>query len=165
MLPDLPGVTINGETKKTKGDNCFSVSLPCSGKLPCSLSNEFTQTNRPTEWFQALVQYLQTAGFKAAMCNTWEEILQQLRHESVDLLLVCLGESTIELNVESVLEALAQMALDLPPLLLLDRRLNSNRVELEKIKNSEIIATQVLPRSISMENLLNRINQALSINN
>ncbi|MEB3218145.1 MAG: hybrid sensor histidine kinase/response regulator [Nostocales cyanobacterium 94392] len=166
ILPDLPGVAINCETQKTNNYDCKTVNLPCNPKLPCSLNNQQTQTNsRPTEWFQALIQYLQTAGFKAAMCNTWEEILQQLRHESVDLLLICLGESTIELNVESILLALAQMASDLPPLLLLDRRLNSHPIELENLETEETIATQVLPRSISMENLLNKINQALSISN
>ena len=168
ILPDLPRVIINCETKEIKGNEDCKVNLPCSDKLPCSLRNEETQTNsRPTEWFQALVQYLQTAGFKAAMCHSWQELLQQLRHESVDLLLICLGESTIELKVKSVLEALEQTALDLPPLLLLDQRLNFDGVE-EKFetsgKISETIATQMLPRSISMENLLNRINQALSVN-
>ncbi len=156
MLPDLPSAAINCEAE----NDCFTVNLPCSA-IPCSLKKH---QNRPTEWFQALVQYLQTAGFKAAICNTWEEMLQQLRHESVDLLLICLGESIIELNVESILFALKQMASDLPPLLLLDRRLNSNPIELEKLETSDI-ATQILPRSISMENLLNRINQALSISN
>lgn len=170
ILPDLPTTIINSETREIKANERYKLNLPCSAKLPCSLKNEQTQTNsRPTEWFQALVQYLQTAGFKAAMCHTWEELLQQLGHESVDLLLICLGESNIRLKVQTVLEALAQKDLDLPPLLLLDERLNSNQVELEQIENSEIfsetIATQVLPRSISMENLLNRINQALSPNN
>ena len=169
ILPDLPGTIIDCETKENQANSRQAVNLPCGDKLPCPLKGEQTPTNsRPTEWFQALIQYLQTAGFKAAMCNTWEELLQQLRHESVDLLLICLGESIIEVKVQSVLEALGQMALDLPPLLLLDRRLNSERVELERIDASEtiseIISTQVLPRSISMENLLNRINQALSGN-
>ncbi len=163
ILPDLPEAIVNCNRDNTK---VRSVK-PCSAKIPCPLNNE--HQTLPTEWFQALVQYLQTAGFKAAMCNTWEELLQQLRHESVDLLLICLEESTIELKVESVISALEQMALDLPPLLLLDRRLNSNKVELEQIETNEIISetitTQVLPRSISMENLLNLINQALSIKN
>ena len=159
-IPDLPGVIIDCETKKTKK---AKKDLPCSGKLPCPLNNEQAQTTRPTEWFQALVQYLQTAGFKAAMCNSWKELLQQLRHESVDLLLICLGESTIELKVQSLIEALEQMASDLPPLLLLDRRSNSNQIELSEFEASATIAAQVLPRSISMENLLIKINQALAV--
>ncbi|MGB3759536.1 MAG: ATP-binding protein, partial [Rivularia sp. (in: cyanobacteria)] len=171
VIPDLPTAIIDCQTKKirktkkTKKDNCAQVNLPCSGKLPCPLNNEQTQTSsRPTEWFQALVQYLQTAGFKAAMCNSWKELLQLLRHESVDLLLICLAESTIELKVQSLIEALEQMAADLPPLLLLDQRSNSNQMELEEFEASKTIAAQVLPRSISMENLLSRINQALTVN-
>jgi signal transduction histidine kinase/CheY-like chemotaxis protein len=170
VIPDLPGEIIDCQikktkkTKKTQKDNCAQVNLPLRGKLPSPLNEEQPQTSsRPTEWFQALVQYLQTAGFKAAMCNSWKELLQQLRHESVDLLLICLGESTIELKVQSLIEALEQMAADLPPLLLLDRRLNSNQIELEELKASVTITAQVLPRSISMENLLITINQALSV--
>lgn len=170
VIPDLPGAIIDREikktnkTSKTNRNNRAQVNLPCNGKLPCPLNDEQLQTTRPTEWFQALVQYLQTAGFKAAMCNSWKELLQQLRHESVDLLLICLGESTIELKVQSLIEALEQMAADLPPLLLLDRRCNSNQIELSEFEASAAVAAQVLPRSISMENLLIRINQALSVN-
>ncbi|MGB3640179.1 MAG: ATP-binding protein [Rivularia sp. (in: cyanobacteria)] len=170
VIPDLPGAIIDCQTKKirktkkTKKDNPERVNLPLRGKLPCPLNHEQAQTtSRPTEWFQALVQYLQTAGFKAAMCNSWKELLQLLRHESVDLLLICLGESTIELKVQSLIEALEQMAPDLLPVLLLDQRSNSNQIELEEFKASETIAAQVLPRSISMENLLIKINQALAV--
>ncbi|MBV6622253.1 MAG: hybrid sensor histidine kinase/response regulator [Rivularia sp. (in: Bacteria)] len=163
IIPDLPGAIIDSETKETQKNNRKAVHLPCSTKISCPLKEEQVETNsRPTEWFQALVQYLQTAGLKASMCNTWEELLQQIRHESVDLLLICLGESTIEITVESVIETLETMSLDLPPLLLLDQRLNCNQIELEKFDTSENIVAQVLPRSISMEDLLSRINQALT---
>ncbi|MCJ8281368.1 MAG: hybrid sensor histidine kinase/response regulator, partial [Rivularia sp. ALOHA_DT_140] len=165
IIPDLPGAMIDCDIKETQKNSRKAINLPCSTKLPCPLKDEEVQTSsRPTEWFQALIQYLQTAGFKAAMCNAWEELLQQLRHESVDVLLICLGESKVELKVQSVVEALEQIALDLPPMLLLDQRLDSNQIELEKIETSLNIVNQVLPRSISMENLLSRINQALSIN-
>ncbi|MGB6295030.1 MAG: ATP-binding protein [Rivularia sp. (in: cyanobacteria)] len=177
VIPDLPSAIIDCQTNKTKKtrktnktrkntqNNPARANLPCSGKLPCyPLSDEQLQTTRPTEWFQALVQYIQTAGFKAAMCNSWRELLQQLRHESVDLLLICLGESTVELKVQSLLQALEEMASDLPPLLLLNRRSNSNQIELQEFETSATIKAQVLPHSISMENLLSTINQALSVN-
>ncbi len=168
-IPDLPAAIIdskNKKTKKTKKDNRARLNLPCSGKLSEADNDEKLQTSsRPTEWFQALVQYIQTAGFKAAMCNSWKELLQQLRHESVDLLLICLGESTIELKVQSLIEVLEKMASDLPPLLLLDQRSNSNQIELSEFEASKTITAQVLHRSISMENLLSTINQALSVNN
>ncbi|MEL6460376.1 MAG: ATP-binding protein [Cyanobacteria bacterium J06621_15] len=166
IIPDLPRALIDSENNTTKNNNRRVSSLPCSSKLPCPLNDEEIQTSsRPTEWFQALVQYLQTAGFKAAICNTWEELLQLLRHESVDLLLMCLGESIVEIKIQSVIEVLEKTTLDLPPLLLLDQGLNSNQIELQKSETSTTITTQVLPRSISMENLLTKINQALSINN
>lgn len=167
VIPDLPGVIIDyktNKTKKTKKDKQPRINLPLRGKLPSPVNDEQLQTTRPTEWFQALVQYIQTAGFKAAMCNSWKELLQQLRHESVDLLLICLGESTIEFNIRSLIEVLENMASDLPPLLLLDRRSNSNQIELQEFEASATIKAQVLPHSISMENLLNTINQALSVN-
>jgi len=43
------------------------------------------------EWCQALIQYLQTGGFRSMMAR-WAEVLQQIRQQSVDLL-ICLGES------------------------------------------------------------------------
>jgi len=113
-------------------------------------------TGRGSEWFQALIQYLQTAGFKAAMGRCWAEVLQQIRHQSVDLLLICLGESTLDQEAHKVSKSLRDLPFNLPPILVIDQRLN--QVTPQEIEG---IATQVLPRSISMEDLLNQINQAL----
>jgi len=55
------------------------------------------------EWCQALIQYLQTGGFRSMMARSWVEVLQQIRQQSVDLLLICLGESK---NRTAVLAAL-----------------------------------------------------------
>ncbi|MEH2155537.1 ATP-binding protein [Nostoc sp.] len=145
----------------------------------CSISSETAQ--RGSEWFQALIQYLQTAGFKAAMSPCWAEVLQQIRHESVDLLLICLGESAIHKDVLKALKTLGDSPLKLPPILVLNQRLNRPETsfqsgvaykEIDKQKNGlesietvvGAIATQILPRSISMEDLLNQINQALAVN-
>jgi hypothetical protein len=131
---------------------------------------------RGSEWFQALIQYLQTAGLKASMSRSWAELLQQIRHQSVDLLLICLGDSPIEKEVYSALKALGQLPFNLPPVLLLDQRLNPYEVEDEqpdisskgtdeKLESIETvvstIASQILPRSISMEDLLNEVKKAL----
>ncbi|MEH2151149.1 ATP-binding protein [Nostoc sp.] len=146
----------------------------------CSISSETAQ--RGSEWFQALIQYLQTAGFKAAMSPCWAEVLQQIRHESVDLLLICLGESAIHKDVLKALKTLGDSPLKLPPILVLNQRLNRPETsfqsglaykEIDKQKKNGLesietvvsaIATQILPRSISMEDLLNQINQALAVN-
>ncbi|WP_420832757.1 ATP-binding protein [Nostoc edaphicum] len=146
----------------------------------CSISSETAE--RGSEWFQALIQYLQTAGFKAAMSPCWAEVLQQIRHQSVDLLLICLGESTIHKDVLKALKTLGDSPLKLPPILVLNQRLNSPETSLQpgvaykaidKQKKNGLesietvvgaIATQILPRSISMEDLLNQINQTLAVN-
>ncbi|WP_341527967.1 ATP-binding protein [Nostoc sp. UHCC 0302] len=145
----------------------------------CSISSETAE--RGSEWFQALIQYLQTAGLKAAMARCWAEVLQQIRHQSVDLLLICLGESAIHKDMLKALKALSDMPLKLPPILVLNQRLNSledsfhSQIALEGIEKQKksglesvetvvnAIATQILPRAISMEDLLSQINQALSV--
>ncbi|MEH2000855.1 MAG: ATP-binding protein [Nostoc sp.] len=145
----------------------------------CLISGD---AERGSEWFQALIQYLQTAGFKAAMSPCWAEVLQQIRHQSVDLLLICLGESAIHKDVLKALKTLGDSPLNLPPILVLNQRLNHPETsfqpgvaykEIDKQKKNILesietvvgaIATQILPRSISMEDLLNQINQALAVN-
>jgi signal transduction histidine kinase/CheY-like chemotaxis protein len=160
MLPDLPQLTRKQISHYGSSNN--------------SALNNLT-AERGSEWFQALIQYLQTAGFKAAMGRSWAEMLQQIRHHSVDLLLICLGESSHEKEARAALKTLGQLPFDLPPILVLDQRLNPQEVSSAQKKNQkktqeklesietvvDAIATQILPRSISMEDLLNQINQTL----
>ncbi|MDH6057779.1 ATP-binding response regulator [Umezakia ovalisporum] len=162
-----------------------------------SLNNEITE--RGSEWFQALIQYLQTAGLKAAMGRCWTEVLQQIRHQSVDLLLICLGDSSVDQEVLGKLKVLADLPEDLPPILVIDEKLNhtvtcslsegspvenvmselaqfvlsiGSRQALGKsrplpgsvsVRKTEETNAQILPRSISMEDLLTQINQALGV--
>ncbi|MEH2181654.1 ATP-binding response regulator [Nostoc sp.] len=167
MLRDLPQV----RRKPAKGYQT---------EKNCSISSETAE--RGSEWFQALIQYLQTAGFKAAMSPCWAEVLQQIRHESVDLLLICLGETSIHKDVLKALKKLGDSPLKLPPILVLNQRFNRSETSFpDGVADQEInqqkknglesietvvgaIATQILPRSISMEDLLNQINQALAVN-
>ncbi|MBC1270511.1 hypothetical protein GNF07_26035, partial [Trichormus variabilis FSR] len=79
-------------------------------------------SERGSEWFQALIQYLQTAGLKAAIGRCWAEVNQQIRHNSVDLLLICLGEAPIHQDVLKALKALKFVTVNLPPILVLDQR-------------------------------------------
>jgi signal transduction histidine kinase len=133
---------------------------------------------RGFEWFQALIQYLQTAGLKAAMGRDWAEVIQQIRHQSVDLLLICLGDTSLEQEVLRKVKALAELPFDLPPILLIDQQLNHSvspglspnyPLAISDLAQSvvsiasarEDITAQVLPRSISMEDLLTQIHAAL----
>jgi signal transduction histidine kinase/FixJ family two-component response regulator len=136
-----------------------------------SLSSETVE--RGSEWFQALIQYLQTAGLKAAMSECWAEVLQQIRHQSVDLLLICLGESAVHKDFLKALKALGDSPFNLPPILVLDQRLDitkaNSRSHISPKHGLDSLATvvsaiaQILPRSISMEDLLTQVNQALSV--
>lgn len=165
ILPDLPD-TRQATVRGCRTQKNFSLNSPIAGEnTPCPWI-----ISGGSEWFQALIQYLQTGGFKASMSRSWAELLQQIRHQNVDVLLICLGESSINKEVYSALKALQQLPFDLPPVLLLDQRLNSDRVEdeqteiplLESIETViSTLTSQILPRSISMENLLNEINKAL----
>lgn len=132
-------------------------------------------SERGTEWFQALIQYLQTAGFKATIARCWAEVLQQMRHQSVDLLLICLGNAAIHPEVLKALKTLQDLPLDLPPVVVIDQRLHrsslNSRTKTAQDKNDlqsiadilNAIATKIVPRSISMEELLNQINQSLKL--
>ncbi|MBD2305109.1 response regulator [Chroococcidiopsis sp. FACHB-1243] len=142
------------------------------------------------EWLQALIQYLQTAGFRVVMPHTWEEVQQQIQQQNVDLMLVCLGEMQ---QVEKACTAIATLEQQkLPPIIAMERLFTQNEVreqfpaylesegrslpseqmhnlgnanaasDLESIERAlGAIATKVLPSSISMEELLNNIHLTL----
>jgi signal transduction histidine kinase/CheY-like chemotaxis protein len=137
------------------------------------LNFEDEQINRGYEWFQSLIQYLQTAGFRASIASCWSEVVQQVSHKSVDLLLICLHETAINKEVQEAIKSLSNVPFDLPPILVLDQKLNEpnygNGTKSEKQQYTSSvetavrgIATQILPRSISMEELLTQINHALA---
>ncbi|MBK1986729.1 response regulator [Sphaerospermopsis aphanizomenoides BCCUSP55] len=163
-------VTMLGDLPQVKRKQVTSDSLE---------KKSAANTERGSEWFQALIQYLQTAGLKAAMGNCWAEVLQQIRHQSVDLILICLGESALHKEVQKALKALSDLPFNLPPILVIDQRLNQvktteigqpkqkgyrslpNHVVDSLTELTDGIATQILPRSISMADLLKQINEAL----
>jgi signal transduction histidine kinase/DNA-binding response OmpR family regulator len=175
MLPDLPE-SQNNYLRNQKLRNAVENTSINSDKV---LFQELESIihSRGSEWFQALIQYLQTAGFKAAMGRSWAELLQQIRHHSVDLLLLDLGESAPSKEVIAAFKVLQKLPFDLPPVLLLDQRLNDALLDapiglgtLESVelaigrmedRSLRSIATSILPRSISMEELLDEIRQAL----
>jgi len=162
MLEDLP------QTRRKSAKSCTT-------EKNTALTQEVVE--RGTKWFEALIQYLHTAGLKATMTRRWAEVLQQIRHHSVDLLLIYLGESNIHPEVVKALKALPDLPFNLPPILVIDQRLNANRVtSTSKLNHSKkpesaaiatvvrAIATQIVPCAISMEDLLTQIHQNLRLN-
>ncbi|MFB2839269.1 ATP-binding protein [Floridanema evergladense] len=163
-------------------------TMPDLGK---SFTNEPSENRSPagnskkrTEWLQALIQYLQTAGLKVVTGQSWAEVLQQAQHYSVDLLLIDFGNSTANSTLVKALSDLRQVA-QRPPTIVLVRQ--GGKPQNERISNSENpsqgltnsagetaayhldfwastlgdVATSILPSSISMEDLLNQIRHTL----
>lgn len=175
ILPDLPTAP---QPQRGYRSHSLPTDVTPQGLQPLTIS-------RGSKWFQALIQYLQTAGFKAAMSKSWAELLQQIRHQSVDLLLINLEKSALHEEVLAALSTLKQLPLNLPPILALvsvgDQDIEACPVQIlnqfdqhncvpTEIPDAEIelietvlggIATKILPRSLSVEELLNQINLML----
>lgn len=144
------------------------------------------QTNRfKTKIDRALVQYLQTAGFRGLMAESWSEVLQQVQYQSVDLLLICTQDlSPVLLQVLSTLE---QISTDFPILILnqsnvplgnfeqshpasnpQSEKLLTDHLSGELDKQIQELMTKldmkILPSQISMSDLLEQIKQVLHDN-
>jgi signal transduction histidine kinase/DNA-binding response OmpR family regulator len=124
-----------------------------------------TQTERQeTKWLQALMQYLQTAGLRGSVGRSWQEVLQQVQSQTVDLLLLCWTDA---MPTETTLQILADLqALEpKPPLLVLDHRQSSQDEPLDAIDplpdRLQQLATQILPLSLPMPQLLEQIHAAM----
>ncbi|MFB2922659.1 ATP-binding protein [Aerosakkonema funiforme] len=122
-------------------------------------------TKKRTEKLQVLIQYFQTAGFKGVIGHSWEEVLRQVQHRSVDLLLIDLGELTTSNQLIKEISALKRFG-QRPPTLVLAKQLNTDE-SLSGLEESldfawREIATRILPASLSMEELLEQIRQTLT---
>lgn len=127
-----------------------------------------------TEWFQALIPYLETAGFKGTISHSWMETLTQIRQGSVDLMLICLADVQLNLDILQALQNLENE--DLPPILVLNGQLHSiletHRENLNHSSDLQVtldgilqeIATEILPPSLSIQELLDKIIKTLALN-
>ncbi|HEY9666388.1 MAG TPA: ATP-binding protein, partial [Coleofasciculaceae cyanobacterium] len=156
-------------------------------------SQNSASTTPQSSWLQALMQYLQTAGFKTVLSSSWPEIYYQIQTQSVDLLLIRLKNIKDSSELEDGLIALAQLP-NLPPVLMLDHRSNSMNESDRVVDNNSVqyshrasqsddivmsrnastasaldsllkaVATQILHgHSLPMTQLLEQINQALEV--
>ena len=143
---------------------------------------EMQKSRFKTKIDQALVQYLQTAGFRGLMAQSWSEVIQKVQYQSIDLLLICTQELSPALL--QVLSTLEQISTEFPILIL-----NQSNIPLENFdpagdspeepggdfigedgdsklheKLQELIKKleiKVLPGQISMSALLEQIKQVL----
>jgi PleD family two-component response regulator len=111
--------------------------------------------------FQALIQYIQTAGFRGSIARYWTEVLQQLQYQSIDLVLLCLRDAPSESS--AMLQALSNLRqmTGKVPIVVLDYRCNVN-IESEAIDFLlKEVAAKILPSSLSAAQLLERIQQSI----
>ncbi|MBD2068535.1 response regulator [Leptolyngbya sp. FACHB-671] len=133
------------------------VSLPQSDWVEGTAPDP--SAKRAAEWLQASMQYFQAAGFRSSISRSWSEVLEQIQHQSVDLLLLCVRHAEPHPSVLKALQTLAQVGTK-PPILVWNCQ--PQPFEMGAIGEVlEAIAAQVLPPSLSMKELLDQINQTL----
>jgi signal transduction histidine kinase/ActR/RegA family two-component response regulator len=149
----------------------LSISSTVEGEATQEASLAATSIASQSSWLQALNQYLQAAGLKSLISSSWEEVLQTLQHQSVDLLLIRLTNVTDSSALEQPLTSLIQLP-QRPPILVVDCRFNETQTaqtatvrdtasEVESLLNE--LATQILRSpALSMSQLLNQIQAALA---
>ena len=149
-LPDLhraAGGNAPGELENRDRSTKAEIPIPHS---------KFSTPN-----FQALIQYIQTAGFRGAIAPCWTEVLQQLQYQSVDLVLLCLRDAPSEsAAMLQALSNLRQMAVKLPILVWDDRSAVNSESEAIDFLLQEVSA-KILPSSLSAAQLLDKIQQTL----
>lgn len=166
--------SVTEEAKPTNNaDLSSSLSLPMTPTVSAwHHRKQLSHLQPSTPWLQALVQYLQTAGFRSLISCSWVEVYRQLQAQSVDLLLIRLTDTLDHNTLSKALVALEQLP-NLPPILVLDQRLNPKSPD-EVITEREdfnpqlesylkAVATEILRGpSQSMTKLLDKIHQTLS---
>ncbi len=108
----------------------------------------------PSEWLQALAQYLQTAGLRGRIVREPKEMNQRLRSQGVDLLLVYWQEGTSPEALQTGLSDLTD--LETPPAVMI---LDYRRVQTDL----GTVAYPVISRPDDMTLVLQRIQQCLGI--
>ncbi|MBF2025884.1 MAG: response regulator [Oscillatoriales cyanobacterium C42_A2020_001] len=150
--PSILAMNVSTLPSNTESGKSFNVGNEALGQLP-----------KETEWLQALIQYLQTAGLRGMMGRSWQEVLQQIESESVDLLLLCWTNGEPQPEVLARLVELSAME-SKPPIIVLDHR----DPELEETtlnplpEQARQLASQILAPPTSMTELLEHIQQAIA---
>ncbi|MBE9178405.1 response regulator [Oculatella sp. LEGE 06141] len=120
---------------------------------------------KTAEWLQACAQYVQAAGLRSSIGYSWSEVLQQLQHQSVDGLLICLGQSAPHPSALSALPPLEQLS-PKPPILLWQSHAQESAGD-DSIplmwQRLGAIATRILPPSVSMSGVVNELDRLLTI--
>ncbi|MGL5064624.1 MAG: hybrid sensor histidine kinase/response regulator, partial [Microcoleus sp.] len=154
-LPDLQ-LTAAGNFKAAEMENTENAE---NVDRAANVDFPMPHVESPPPNFQALIQYIQTAGFKGSIARCWTEVLQQLQYQSADLVLLCLrDEPPASPAMLRSLSNLRQIATKLPILVWDYRCVASSQSDAIDFLLREISAT-MLPVSLSAAQLLERIQQ------
>lgn len=114
-----------------------------------------------SEWLKATTQYLQMAGLRTLIKNSWHDVLQQIQSQTIDLLLLCWTEPRPSLTLLQMLNSLEQLPSSVPILVLDHRPLAHPMAGNELPFSLRQIAHQILPASLSMAELLEQIQRTI----
>lgn len=126
--------------------------------LPTALEHSPTSQS-----VQALMQYLQIAGFQSAIAASWQDVIQSLQNQSMDLLLLCGDPAGAQGRLIEMERSLTPLEAK-PPILFWNYP--THRAELDPLAQSTVEQvwgnrTEVIPGSLPMPELLARVNQVL----
>ena len=112
---------------------------------------------------QALMQYLQIAGFQSTIAASWQDVIQSLQNQSMDLLLLCGDPAGAQGRLIEMERSLTPLEAK-PPILFWNYP--THRAELDPLAQSTVEQvwgnrTEVIPGSLPMPELLARVNQVL----
>lgn len=115
------------------------------------------------DWLQGVSQYVQMAQYRSSIGNSWAEVVKQIRNQGVDLLFIYLRPLLPHPLILQSLEALAQIEAK-PPIIVWEHQVNHPDLPQDYAAIREAvaaIATQILPGTLSMPELLEQIKQVL----
>lgn len=115
--------------------------------------------NSGSEWLNAFIQYLTTAGYRGSLAHSWTEIYQQVQQQGADLVLLDLEGVEVSSEIIEGLQQLGTMK-NLPIIALASPSQLHQQQTLDQLLQE--IATQILPgHPHSMQELLTSLEEQL----
>ncbi|MEA5471461.1 ATP-binding protein, partial [Spirulina sp. 06S082] len=161
MVAFLQVIQVAAGVSKQSNILIVEAGSECYQSDQCLRETQDSQIHAGIDFSHALTQYLQTAGLRSLLAQSWTEVYSQIHHRSVDLLIINLGESK---DLDCWLEGLKQLAnlTVKPPILVLehDSLAGTGNRELNELL-SQLATKVIVDDSQSMPELLTQINQML----
>jgi signal transduction histidine kinase len=130
--------------------------------VDCAAINPPTGSIHPP--VQALMQYLQTAGFRSAVSKDWHKVTHQLQHQGADLLLLCISLTEPPALVAQIVQTLEHLPEYLP--ILVWNYQPQPTVDAETLDAAtqpwHEVTAHILPSSLSILELLAQIHRVLA---